>query len=80
MEFFSKIRPLYFFLAFAIGLLCVYVVTPPPKVVMKFPSPYNVDHTVYKDANDQCYKYKAEKSECPRDKTLIKPQPFIEDL
>lgn len=81
MDFFKKIRPLYFFLSFAFGLLCVYILTPPPKVVMKFPSPYNVDHVVYRsEDDDQCYKYKAEKSECPKDQTKIKPQPFIEDM
>jgi hypothetical protein len=78
MFLFGKLRPLYFFTAFAVGLLFVYMVTPPPQVVVKFPSPYNASQIVYKDSNEQCYRYKAEKSECPVDKSKIKPQPHLD--
>ena len=74
------IRPLYFFIAFAIGLFFVYVFTPPPQVVVKFPSPYNSGKIIYKDKNDSCYKYEAENVSCPLDRSMIRPQPLLEDF
>jgi hypothetical protein len=75
---FKKIQPLYFFLAFAIGLLLCYVTNPKPEVIVKFPSPYNAGQIIYKDKADSCYKYSASKVTCPTDKSLIKPQPLQE--
>ncbi len=75
---FKKIQPLYFFLAFAIGLLLCYVTNPKPEVIVKFPSPYNAGQIIYKDKADSCYKYNASKVTCPTDKSLIKPQPIQE--
>ena len=77
---FDKIRPLYFFAAFAFGLFLCYIYTPKPEVVMKFPSPYNAGNITYKDKGSNCYKYEATKSECPKDKALIKDQPVHEDF
>lgn len=74
----SSIRPLYFFISFAIGLLLVYLIQPMPKVVVKFPSPYNAGHITYKDSNDSCYKYDAVKVSCNEKST--KPQPLFEDF
>lgn len=74
---FTRIRPLFFFVAFAIGLMFVYFTSPPPEIVMKFPSPYNVGKVQYKDQlGDACYVYVAEENTCPADKSLIKPQPI----
>lgn len=78
--FFDKLRPLYFLLAFGIGLLFCYMTNPKPQVVVKFPSPYNAGQVIYKDSNESCYKYNASKVECPRDKALIKEQPIQEDF
>lgn len=75
----SKINPLYFILSFAIGLFFVYIITPPPEVVVKFPSPFNAGSITYKDKADTCYVYKADKVECPIDRKIIKPQPLFED-
>ena len=77
---FSKINPLFFFLSFAAGLLLCYLYTPKPMIVVKFPSPYNAGQVVYKDKENQCYKYSADKITCPVDKNLIKPQPIQEDF
>lgn len=71
----NKVKPLYFFLSFAIGLLIVYVITPPPQIVVKFPSPFNAGNITYRDKVDSCFVYKADKTSCPRDTTLIKEQP-----
>lgn len=74
----SKIHPLYFIIAFAIGLLVCYVTHPTPEVIVRFPSPYNADTVTYKDqTSDTCYKYKADKVACPLDRSQIKEQPVL---
>jgi hypothetical protein len=73
-----KLHPLYFLLSFAVGMLYCYLTNPKPEVIVKFPSPFNAGKVVYKD-DDTCYKYKADKVECPIDKSKIKPQPLQED-
>jgi hypothetical protein len=74
------IQPYIFFISLAVGLFFVYILSPPPQVVMKFPTPYNAGKVKYKDNNDTCYVYSATKSECPKDKSLIRPQPIFEDF
>jgi hypothetical protein len=76
----DKIRPLYFFMAFGIGLLACYIMAPKRDVVVKFPSPYNAGKIVYRDKADTCYTYQAEKQACPMDRSLIKSQPIMEDF
>lgn len=62
--------------AFAIGILYVYVMTPKPTVVYKYPSPFNVDTAVYKDLSGECYKFKAIKVDCSSvSPKLVLPQP-----
>lgn len=77
---FNRIRPLYFFAAFAVGLLVCYLITPPPEVVVKFPTPYNANQVVYKDKADGCFKIGADKVPCPRDRSIIKSQPIAENF
>jgi hypothetical protein len=74
------LNPLYFSLAFGIGMLIVYISTPPPQVVVKFPSPYNAGKVVYTDKAGECYTYGVERAACPRDKSIVKPQPIQEDF
>lgn len=76
MYLLKRIKPLYFFLSLAIGLFVVYVFTPPPQLVVKFPSPYNAGNVIYHDDADTCFVYKADKTACPQDKSKIKPQPL----
>lgn len=72
-----KLNFFVFIVAFAIGLFYCYVSTPPPEVIVKFPSPYNAGKIVYKDNAETCYTYKADKVECPLNRDLIKPQPIV---
>ena len=51
----------YFIVSFSIGMLFVYSLKPPKKYFIKFPNPSNIHNVVYKDTNDQCYKYNIEK-------------------
>ena len=80
MILFGHIRPLYFFAAFAVGLLFCYLTTPAPEVVVKFPSPFNANQVVYKDKSDGCFMIGAEHVPCPRDRSLVRPQPIMEDF
>lgn len=74
---FGRIKPLFFFVAFAFGILFCYVLAPTPHVVVKFPTPYNADSTVYRDKANTCYKYAADQVACPIDKSIIKAQPIL---
>ena len=78
MKLFGQIRPLWFFGAFAFGLLVCYLTAPTPEVVVKFPSPYNAGQVVYKDKADSCFTFGADKVSCPRDRSLLRPQPINE--
>lgn len=67
-----------FVIAFAIGLLYVYIATPHRKVVVKYPTPYNAGKVVYNDSVDgTCYKYKSDEVPCPKDGKNVKPQPIV---
>ena len=70
-----KLNWVAFLIAFACGITYVYFVVPPPKIVIKYPNPYNVDKVVYQDDTKSCYKYSADKIECPANKNEITEQP-----
>lgn len=69
---FKYIEPLYFFLALGVGLFLTYVMTPPPDIIIKYPTPENAGSVIYRDTADVCYKYRAEEVDCPEDETKIK--------
>tara|TARA_B100001250_G_C19388651_1_gene609512 strand:+ start:98 stop:334 length:237 start_codon:yes stop_codon:yes gene_type:complete len=72
MIIFENIIPIYFFIAFCIGMFFVYLSTPKPKVIFKYPTPENSGKIIYKDTADICYKYKATEVDCPKDSKNIK--------
>lgn len=74
---FEQINCLYFTISFCVGILFVYILSPSPVIVQKFPSPDNIRHTIYKDKADNCYKYTASEVSC--DSTAIQ-QPIMEDF
>ena len=63
-----------FFIAFFFGIFYTYVTAPKPRIVIKYPTPYNVNKIIYKNSDDLCYIYKSEQTEC--DKNSI-PQPIV---
>ncbi len=64
-----------FLVAFALGMLYVYLSRPKPQVVVKFPSPYNAGF-VYQESNgDGCFRYKATRVACA---DAAEPQPIME--
>lgn len=69
------VRPVWFFSAFAFGLLVCYVIQPQPEVVVRFPSPYNAGQVVYRDKADNCFTYESAEVSCPADGVGVRPQP-----
>lgn len=67
-----KFNFLAFIIAFAIGIFYVYISTPKPKIVIKYPTPYNSNKIVYRNDNDVCYKYIVEEVKCT-DKAIEQP-------
>jgi len=69
---FNYIEPLYFFLALFIGMFFVYVSTPTPDIIIKYPIPEEADKLIFKDYANTCYKYVPEEVQCPSDISKIK--------
>jgi len=59
-----KFNYLMFFLAFAVGILFVYLSTPKQKIIIKYPTPYNSNKIIYKSESDFCYKYEVSEVKC----------------
>ena len=72
---FSKLNPLVFFIALAIGLFACYITSPTPKIVIKYPTPDNGGLVTYMDEASNCYQYKVKEIPCPKDKSKIKEVP-----
>ena len=72
IRFTDYINPTAFFIALAIGLFFTYILAPPKKIIIKWPTPENAGKIIYKDKADSCYKYKANEIPCPDDKSEIK--------
>lgn len=62
----------YFLIAILVGFFIVYITSPKPKVVIKYPTPKNNDKITYIDDNDVCYKYKKINVPCPKNQKTIK--------
>ena len=76
---FDFIDPFYFLMALCVGLLYTYVSTPPPHVVVKYPTPFNAGKITYVDDAGVCYKYKVEPKQCPTDPKRIKKMPIAQN-
>ena len=72
---FEYIDPIYFLIAFSIGLLFTYLTAPKPTIVIKYPTPENAGKITYRDDADVCYKYKVLETACPIDSSSIKKMP-----
>lgn len=57
------IDPLYFFVAFCIGLLYTYISTPNVETVVKYPTPFN--DLTYTDKSGTYYKFRVVETPCP---------------
>ena len=68
------VNPIAFIAAFCLGIFIVYISVPEPKVIIKYPTPDNVEKNVYKDMSDTCYKYKAKEVKCSKYKNVIETE------
>ena len=71
INLFKNLNPLAFIFAFVIGMVYCYYKKPARKVVYRYPTPKNIDKTVYQNNNNQCYKYTMKEVDCPQNKELI---------
>lgn len=56
-----------FIVAFLVGLVYVYLNVPKPKVIIKYPTPYNSQKLTYMGLTGECFKFKAEEVDCSKD-------------
>ena len=64
-----------FLISFSIGVLIVYLTTPPPRPIMVYPTPENVGELLYKDDANQCYRFIPKEVKCPSDINKVKHVP-----
>lgn len=79
MQLFGRLNFSALVISFAIGILYTYLVTPPPRVVVKFPSPYNAGKVLYRDDADACFMFKSDPVACevPEPGHAVLPQPLL---
>ena len=65
MNILDCINPTYFFLSFFVGILFVYIFSPIPEIIMRYPTPENAGKQVYRDRSDTCYVYDSKEVSCP---------------
>ena len=53
-----------FAFAFLLGVIYVYISSPPIRNIIKYTTPYKANKIVYVDNNRQCYKYGVEEVKC----------------
>ena len=68
-------NPVVFILSLCIGIFFVYIITPPPKVIVKYPTPENSGRIIYKDEAHNCFKIISNEVNCPKNKHQIKTIP-----
>ena len=59
-----KIDVFYIFVGLCVGFFVVYITSPAPKVVIKYPTLENIKDTTYIDEKGQCYKYYSQEIKC----------------
>ena len=53
-----------FIISLSIGLLFVYLSTPPPTIIYVYPTPENINKVEYKDKADNCYQFSSTEVSC----------------
>ena len=67
--------PLTFIISLFLGIFIIYSVTPPPKIIVKYPTPENSGRVIYKDEAHNCFKVISSEVNCPDNTSLIKSIP-----
>lgn len=65
---------LAFFVAFILGIFYAYISSPKPRIIIKYPTPYNADKLVYQTEGGDCFKFTMKEVKCSNDAI---PQPII---
>ena len=60
-----KINLFIFALSLFIGLFLVYVTSPKPRIILKYPNLKNVNNLNFVDENNNCVKFSAKEVTCP---------------
>lgn len=68
-----KVDIFFILLGLCVGFFIIYVSTPMPKVVLKYPTIDNIQNTTYVDEKGVCYKYYAIEVTCPNTNTNTNP-------
>ena len=59
-----KINLFVFALSLFVGLFLVYVTSPKPRIILKYPNLKNVDNLNFVDENNNCVKLSAKEVDC----------------
>ena len=60
----QQIEILYIILGLLLGFFVVYITSPRPEMIIKYPTIDNIRNTRYVDENGTCYKYLAREVLC----------------
>lgn len=64
MKFSELISPMHFIISFVIGMFLVYISTPTPEIIIKYPIPDKAHNITYEDDGGMCYKLLPEEVDC----------------
>lgn len=73
---FNHFRLIPFIFGLVLGFVGIYLLKPLDKIVFRYPSPSNVEKTIYKDKNGICYSYISEKVDCDKNEGSLKDYPL----
>jgi len=61
-----KIDIFFLLLGLFVGFFLVYVSSPSPKIILKYPTLENINSTTYVDESGKCYRYFAKETTCSK--------------
>lgn len=74
-----KVDIFYFFISLFIGFFLVYITSPKPKVIVKYPTVKNAGKILYKDDSGVCYKYRAVEVDCNNNNIILEEETIPEE-
>ena len=74
-----KVDIFYFFISLFIGFFLVYITSPKPKVIVKYPTVKNAGKILYEDESGVCYKYRAVEVDCNNNNIILEEETIPEE-
>lgn len=74
-----KVDIFYFFISLFIGFFLVYITSPKPQVIVKYPTVKNAGKILYEDDNGVCYKYRAVEVDCKNHNLILDETSNLEE-